>query len=317
MVESTKHELEMQVHGALAGLDDEAYAAALYVAARDLAFMYDGYMSDRVRDLTRRTVRCLQQPTAGDETLRSALADEWEAVYADDDEDGPAGYSTMMLTFMDAVGGIRARDELEYLTSALGDFPTIAGVWAPVRLDDPEVPADETEYGVRMLRRLGAAVPAIAELTAHGLDPETIRSGHLPPPPEPPNLRTVPTLEQHCITLVAEQRGTLAGLVLEFVASFRWAMLGQRLPVTELATDAERAAVARLRPVVEQLAVEGRLELYRLVEITGEQRRLTGESIGPALADPKVWSNRDGGTGHAVRILPAERSSRPAEPPSR
>lgn len=302
MAELTKLELESTVHRDLATLDDDAYAAALYVVARDLAFMYDEYLSERVRDLTGRTVRHLRQRATGVVGPESGLADEWEAVCVGDDEDGPSGCLSMMLTFREAVDGVRAREELDHLTGAVGGFPTVADLWATLRLDNPDAPADETEYGVRMLRRLESALPTIAELTAQGLDPETIRSEYLPPPPHLPNLLTAPTLEQHCVTRVATDKGTLAELALEFVVSSRWAMMGRRSPVTELPAEAERVAVSRLRPLVEQLVAEGRLALYEPAGSTGELRRLTGQSIGQSLADPSAWSNRDGSAHRTVYL---------------
>jgi hypothetical protein len=309
MAELTKLELESTVHRDLATLDDDAYAAALYVVARDLAFMYDEYLSERVRDLTGRTVRHLRQRATGAVGPESGLADEWEAVCVGDDEDGPSGCRSMMLTFREAVDGVRAREELDHLTGAVGGFPTVADLWATLRLDNPDAPADETEYGVRMLRRLESALPTIAALTVRGLDPETIRSEHLPPPPQPPNLLTAPTLEQYCIALVGTDQGTLADLVLEFVASLRWAMMGQRSPVTELPAAAARAAVTRLRPLVEQLAAEGRLELYEPTGAAGELRRVAGRSIGQALADPAAWQAHGDGAPCMVHLLTTDSSA--------
>jgi hypothetical protein len=298
MTELTKLELESRIVDALDALPEHAYAVALYVAVRDLEFMYDEWMSDRVRDLTERTAGCLRLRAMGETGPGSTLADEWASVCDDDDEDGPSGYGTMMIVFAEIARGISApehpREELQYLGAAVGAFPTIAGLWAPVILVNPQIPADETEYGVRMLRRLESAVPTIRNLAARGVDPETVRSDHLPPAPEPPVLRAEPTLEQHCVIAVAQEEGALAGLVPEFVGQMRWAMLGERSSVTDLSAETARTVVTRLEPVVEQMVADGRVHLCEPAGAAGELRRLTGRSIRQALADPDAWLTCDG-----------------------
>jgi hypothetical protein len=93
---------------------------------------------------------------------------------------------------------------------------------------------------------------------------------------------------------VAREEGTLAGLVPEFVGQLRWGMLGERSAVTDLSAETARTVVTRLEPVVEQMVADGRVHLCEPAGAAGELHRLTGQSIGQALADPDAWLTYDG-----------------------